>query len=60
MINQSNMDFFLARSEKVMQEYTCVQDLLADIRHYCDKYGHDYAELDKIAYRNYIEEKVPS
>jgi hypothetical protein len=31
-------------------------DLLADARHWCDRNGEDFAELDRIAYQHYIAE----
>ena len=34
-----------------------IVDLLADIRHLCDKIGLDYADHDRVAYNHYIEEK---
>jgi hypothetical protein len=34
-----------------------VTDLLADLRHYCDVHGIDFAKQDKVAYQHYIEEK---
>jgi hypothetical protein len=34
-----------------------ITDLLADIRHYCDTYDLDYAELDRVAYGHYLEER---
>jgi predicted metallopeptidase len=34
-----------------------IVDLLADIRHLCDKVGLDYADHDRVAYNHYTEEK---
>lgn len=34
-----------------------VSDLLADLRHYCDREDLDFAVLDRVAYVNYTEEK---
>jgi len=31
-------------------------DLLTDARHWCDKRGESYAELDRIAYQHYAAE----
>jgi hypothetical protein len=31
-------------------------DLLTDIRHYCNRFGIDFAHQDAIAYSHYIEE----
>lgn len=36
---------------------TCIAkiiDLLADTRHWCDRHGHSFAELDRIAHRYYL------
>lgn len=35
-----------------------VADLLADLRHYCDAHGLDFADLDRRAYGNYTAEKA--
>ena len=32
---------------------TAVVDLLADLRHFCDARGMDFADLDRIAYNHY-------
>jgi hypothetical protein len=34
----------------------CISDLLGDLRHLCDESGYDYAERDRIGYRNYLDE----
>lgn len=34
-----------------------IVDLLADLRHYCDENGKDFAQLDGRAYRHYLTEK---
>lgn len=34
-----------------------VTDILADLRHYCDKNKLDFADCDRIAYGHYTEEK---
>lgn len=31
-------------------------DLLTDARHWCDRHGEDFANLDRIAYQRYIAE----
>ena len=31
-------------------------DLLADIRHWCDRHGEDFARLDRLAYDHYLTE----
>lgn len=38
-------------------EHTNVIDVLADLRHLCDRYGYDFAQLDRTAYRHYLDEK---
>lgn len=35
-----------------------VIDILTDLRHLCDVQEWDFAELDRIAYEHYIEEKA--
>lgn len=35
-----------------------VSDLLADLRHWCDKRQWDFAQLDHRAYRNYLSESA--
>jgi hypothetical protein len=35
-----------------------IVDMLTDLRHLCDEQNDDFAELDKMAYRHYIEEKA--
>ena len=35
-----------------------VTDLLADLRHFCDKEGLDFGELDSTAHRHYTAEVV--
>lgn len=37
---------------------SCLIDLLTDARHWCDRFGHDFAALDRIAYGHYLEEFV--
>jgi hypothetical protein len=32
-------------------------DLLANIRHYCDRRGYEFHALDRMAYRHYSEER---
>ncbi|HVX16314.1 MAG TPA: hypothetical protein VHC22_34325 [Pirellulales bacterium] len=32
-------------------------DLLTDARHWCDRKGESFAELDRIAYQHYIAER---
>ena len=33
-----------------------VRDILADVRHWCDKHGKSFADIDRIAYNNYSAE----
>ncbi len=35
---------------------TVLTDLLADLRHLCDRLRHDFAKLDRLAYLNYLNE----
>lgn len=37
-------------------EQTNLVDFLTDARHWCDRHGESYAELDRRAYRHYLEE----
>ena len=32
-------------------------DLLTDARHWCDRNGECFADLDRIAYRHYLDER---
>jgi hypothetical protein len=34
----------------------CLIDFLADARHWCDRHGHSYADLDRTANGHYCEE----
>ena len=34
-----------------------VIDMLTDLRHLCDVRGWDFADLDRVAYNNYVPEK---
>ncbi len=52
-----------ARCRKVLASYKtadtladCLIDLLADARHWCDKNGQDFANLDRQAYDHYVAE----
>lgn len=36
----------------------CLIDLLTDARHWCDRNGTSFAELDKLAYQHYIAELI--
>lgn len=35
-------------------------DLLADARHWCDRQGQNFAELDRTAYQHYLAERDAS
>ena len=52
--------------QSVMKDYAELEGIedrevtvhaLADIRHMCDKSGWNYAELDRSAYRMYLQER---
>jgi hypothetical protein len=43
-------------SEIKGNDHTALRDLLADLRHYCDYTGLDFAKEDKAAYASYLEE----
>lgn len=52
-----------ARIGKVLARYQTgdtvadnLVDLLADARHWCDRNGQDFAELDRLAYDHYVSE----
>jgi hypothetical protein len=38
---------------------TAIRDLLSDLRHYCDCYGVDFSNEDRIAHDNYSAELEP-
>lgn len=38
------------------EQDAAVIDLLANLRHYCDRYQFDFAKLDRLAYQHYIVE----
>ena len=51
------------RCGKVLRRYgtdntdrCCLIDFLADARHWCDRHGHCFAKLDRIAYQHYAAE----
>ena len=69
VIHDPTHDDRAARIESVLSQYkanglgeagtsddSTVSDLLADIRHYCDREDLDFGVLDNVAYTNYIEE----
>ncbi len=35
-----------------------VTDMLASLRHFCDTYAVDFAEVDRIAYMHYLAERM--
>jgi len=39
------------------EKENAVRDMLADIRHFCDNQGLDFAYEDGVAYRNYAAER---
>lgn len=43
---------------EVYADESQVQDLLTDIRHWCDAHDREFAELDAAAYRHYSAERV--
>ena len=38
---------------------TVLSDFLSDLRHFCDGVNLDLAQLDRMAHRKYLTEKVP-
>ena len=47
--------------QEALQEHgplgeTVLTDLLADLRHLCDRLRHDFAKLDRLASLNYVNE----
>lgn len=50
-------DRALRRYDTAFEATYCLVDFLADARHWCDRHGHSYVELDRKAYRHYIEER---
>ena len=57
MLRLSMAKIALRSYVQVDDEPEAITDLLSDLRHLCDALGLDFAELDRIAYRHYIEEK---
>jgi len=56
-------DRSVSRIDEAAPRYDCpdepdtvVKDMLADLRHYCDEHGLDFAELDKKAHTYYRDE----
>lgn len=54
-----------ARVAKMLRQFnkydlpeSCLIDLLADARHWCDRHGKDYGKLDREAYNHYVTEIV--
>ena len=52
-----------ARTAKLLRQYnkydlpeSCLIDILADVRHWCDWHGHDFAKLDREAFGHYVAE----
>jgi hypothetical protein len=50
-VNQLLRDYGTDNTDK-----GCLTDLLTDVRHWCDRHGHSYAELDRLAYQHYLAE----
>jgi hypothetical protein len=51
------------RCSKALRRYgtdttdpACLIDFLADARHWCDRHGQNFADLDRIAYDHYLTE----
>lgn len=44
-------------AESTVEAIESIPDLLADIRHLCDRLGLDYAQMDKDGYRSYIDDR---
>ena len=45
-----------ALQERGPRGETVLTDLLADLRHRCDRLRYDFATLDRLAYLNYVNE----
>ena len=70
-MRQGTVPWRVARAHRAMHKYYengtlrpkeyerqfAVRDLLADLRHYCDKYHLDFAGEDRSAYNHYLAEK---
>lgn len=57
-------EFRADRCEKAIRGYsgdddieTCLTDLLADARHWCDAHEQSFAEIDRRAYEHYVAER---
>lgn len=46
----------LTRYDTDFEPTGCLIDLLADARHWCDRHGNDFAQLDRQAYEHYLSE----
>lgn len=44
-------------SLRMIQRKDTLVDLLANIRHYCDRRGYEFHTLDRMAYKHYSEER---
>lgn len=49
-------DRALRRYDTDVDTKGCLIDLLADARHWCDRNGYSFAELDRVAYQHYCAE----
>jgi len=48
----------LSRFNKHDLPHSCLIDILADARHWCDRHGKDFGKLDREAYNHYVTEIV--
>jgi hypothetical protein len=46
----------LATDASRREKDAAVIDLLANLRHYCDRHHFDFAKLDRLAYQHYVAE----
>lgn len=46
----------IRHNERFYDSDFMVRDLLADLRHFCQRQGLDFANEDRIAYDNYLSE----
>lgn len=52
------VDTTLRRYKPDLETRDCLIDFVTDARHWCDRNGESYAELDRIAYAHYSAEVV--
>lgn len=53
---EARITFMLSAYLDGCEEFEAVTDLLADIRHYCDRRGLSFSECDKQAHQHYLAE----